>query len=143
MNIASFQITTSSSATYSAMFQARNPRGETPKSLTIQAAFVYGTSGGTSVAGYVQTSLDHGKNWIDIASFAFATSSTSRIATVVAASTVFISPVSMALASSGIQSGVLGQFFQAVCSSVGTYSTACFLNIDVVGTILTPSSGSY
>ena len=45
-----------------------------PVSLVIQANFTY-TSGGTSVDAYVQTSLDNGVTWMDIAQFSFATTS--------------------------------------------------------------------
>jgi hypothetical protein len=45
---------------------------ERPVSLAIQANFTYG-SGGTSVDVYVQTSLDGGVTWVDIAQFSFAT----------------------------------------------------------------------
>lgn len=141
--LASFQITTSSSAAFGPTWQVRNPRGETPKSLSVQANFIYGTSGGTSVNAYLQTSLDHGANWCDVASFAFATGSTSRLATLVAASTQFVSPANMALASSGIQNGILGAHYRVAYVSVGTYSTACFLNVDVEGTLMVASSGVY
>ena len=45
-----------------------------PESLVIQANFTYG-SGGTSADAWVQTSLDGGTTWTDIANFHFTTAS--------------------------------------------------------------------
>ncbi len=49
----------------------------TPREITIQANFTYG-SGGTSVDAYVQSSVDNGVTWFDIANFHFTTSSAIR-----------------------------------------------------------------
>ena len=45
-----------------------------PRNLTLQANSVYG-SGGTSVDAYVQTTLDGGATWFDIAELRFTTAS--------------------------------------------------------------------
>ena len=50
------------------------------ESVTIQANFTYG-SGGTTATTWVQTSLDGGLTWTDVANFAFTTSSLRAVAT--------------------------------------------------------------
>src|SRR5512140_3715087 len=53
-------------------------RGGAPRSLLAQFDFVYG-SGGTSLKAWLQTTLDGGKSWIDIASFAVTTASAKKV----------------------------------------------------------------
>jgi hypothetical protein len=54
------------------------PYQEAPQKLTAQGNFVAG-GGGSTVTAFLQTSLDGGVTWIDIASFAFTTSSLRKI----------------------------------------------------------------
>jgi hypothetical protein len=49
-------------------------RDGNPESAIIQGTFTYG-SGGTTADAWVQTSVDEGGTWIDIANFHFTTSS--------------------------------------------------------------------
>src|SRR5258708_21203009 len=46
--------------------------------LVVQGVFVYG-SGGTTAKAWVQTSLDGGTTWIDIASLAFLLASATKV----------------------------------------------------------------
>ena len=55
--------------------------------IVFTAKFTYG-SGGTTAKAYVQTTLDGGVSWIDIASFAFTTSSATKISALKAATAV-------------------------------------------------------
>ena len=65
-------ITTALTGSASTALQVQGQMGV--ESATIQANFTYG-SGGTTAAVWVQTSLDGGTTWVDIANFAFTTSS--------------------------------------------------------------------
>lgn len=87
-------------------------------SVTIEAAFAYG-SGGTSCSAVVQESMDGGTLWRDIARFDFTTSSDVRYSTL---SAVAKSNVAYAaLASAGVNDGLLGTQLRAVVTSVGAY----------------------
>ena len=91
--------------------------------LAVQAIFTYG-SGGTTVKAWVQTSLDGGTTWVDVACFAFTTSSARRIsvlhlATPAAAN---VTPSDGALADNTILDGVLGDLIRVKYISTGTYA---------------------
>lgn len=100
----------------------------------IHANFDYG-SGGTNVTAYVQTSLDQGATWMDIACFQFTTADAKRAFTVgpmVAAGTAIITPAALTLSASTQVPGVLGDRFRVQYVSTGTYAGATTLAIDVV-----------
>ncbi len=91
--------------------------------LALQAAFAYG-SGGTSVKAWVQTSLDGGAAWLDVAAFAFTTTAGRRLsvlhlATPVAAN---VTPSDGALADNTILDGVLGDLVRVKYTTTGTYA---------------------
>jgi hypothetical protein len=65
------------------------PSGGVDDALTIQAVFTYG-SGGTTAKAWVQTSVDDGTTWVDIANFAFTTSSARRLYTLTRAAVTSI-----------------------------------------------------
>lgn len=96
------------------------------KELSVEANFVYG-SGGTTVKVWIQTSLDGGSNWIDIMSFAFATTSLRKVHTVVmpaaVATRTSVTPLDTALADNTIQDGILGDRLQAKITTDGTYAS--------------------
>lgn len=101
-----------------------------PESLAIYANFTYG-SGGTSATAYVQTSHDGGLTWMDIANFAFTTSSAKAIYNLsgltVVATTATITDG--ALASNTTKDGILGSFYRVKYTTVGTYATSTTLSI--------------
>lgn len=101
-----------------------------PSSLALYAIFTYG-SGGTSVAAYVQTSHDDGTTWMDVANFAFTTSSAKAIynlsAMTVVATTATITDG--ALASNTTKDGILGSQFRVKYTTVGTYAGSTTLSI--------------
>ena len=61
-----------------------------PLSLSVEANFTYG-SGGTSVDAWLQTSLDGGTTWCDMAEFSFTTASARKGASI--PSSTAITPV--------------------------------------------------
>lgn len=102
-----------------------------PRNLTVQANFTPGT-GGTSVTAYLQTSLDGGTTWADIACFAFTTAA-ARKALNFSSQTPVTSQVTLtngSMTANTAQDGLLGAKFQVIYGSVGTYAGAS-LTIDV------------
>lgn len=103
-----------------------------PRSLAIQANFAYG-SGGTSVDGYVQTSLDGGTTWIDIAQFHFTTSSARFVYNLNSQTpvTTEYTATDGSLAANTAKDGILGPQYRAKYQSSGTYAGATSLSIDI------------
>lgn len=88
-------------------------------SVSLQAKLVY-SSGGTSIAAIVQTSLDQGATWIDVCRFDFATANSQKIANISAAAAAAPGAVA-ALGSEGKLDGILGDRLRCKVTSVGTY----------------------
>jgi hypothetical protein len=94
--------------------------------LLLQASFENG-SGGTTVKAYVQTSLDNGAIWIDVACFAFATTDVPKIlhkVLAVSALTAATVPTDGTLADNTVLDGVLGDQLRTKVVVVGTYTGA-------------------
>jgi hypothetical protein len=106
---------------------------QAPQSLAIEADFVYG-SGGTSVKAWVQTSLDGGESWIDIANFAFATTSAKKVANLSSLTPVstLYTPTDGSLADNTVKDGILGPMFRVKTTSVGTYAGGTTLDVHIV-----------
>lgn len=103
------------------------------QALALQVNFTYG-SGGTSAKLYVQTSLDKGLTWIDLACFALATATARRVSvvhlsTALAANT---SPADGALADNTILNGVIGDRVRTKLTTVGTYAGNTRIQVDAV-----------
>ncbi len=107
------------------------------KNLVIEANFVYG-SAGTTVDAWLQTSLDGGSSWIDIAQFAFLTTSLRKVHTVVLPAVVAtrtnVTPLDGTLGDNLIQDGILGDMIRAKLTTVGTYAGGTTLNINFIPT---------
>lgn len=105
------------------------------KYLAIQAKMAVGT-GGTSIDAYIQTSLDNGLSWFDIANFHFLTTPGTKLSVVVwDPATPFpanTTPGSAALTANTVLNGVMGDRIRALVTTVGTYSGGTTLGIDVV-----------
>lgn len=88
-----------------------------------QVRFLYG-SGGTKVNVYVQTTLDQGQTWIDIANIAFTTSSSTEMVNLSALDklTTPTVPTNLTLSDNTTVDGILGDQLRAVVVSTGTYS---------------------
>lgn len=103
--------------------------------LVLQAKFVYG-SGGTSAKVWIQTSLDGGVSWFDIANFAFAQASLSKLHVITfTPATPFVAgtaPGAQALADNTILPGIMGDRFRAVVTTVGVYAGGTTLVVDMV-----------
>lgn len=105
------------------------------KYITLYGRFVYG-SGGTSADAWIQSSIDGGNNWFDIANFHFLVASASKMHAVVwdpaTPLTPGIAPGSGALAANTVLSGVIGDRFRTLVTTVGTYAGGTILAIDMV-----------
>ena len=98
--------------------------GERPESLVLHTDFVR-AAGGTTAKAWVQTTLDGGLSWLDIASFAFTTTSAKRAYHLTgAAVTAIATPVDGTLADNTSVNGFLGSQFRVKVTTVGTYSGA-------------------
>jgi hypothetical protein len=91
--------------------------------LSLQAVFTYG-SGGTTAKAWVQTSLDGGLTWIDIANFAFTTSSLRAVNSVRASTAVAANYTATdgTLSDNTIKDGILGDRIRIKWTTTGTYA---------------------
>lgn len=87
--------------------------------VTLTANFGYG-SGGVNCSAVVQTTFDEGVTWLDIARFDFTTASAIKSCTLSAAAFKGITGY-VALASEGVNDGLLGNALRCAVTSSGTY----------------------
>lgn len=104
---------------------------DAPTSICVQANFAYG-SGGTTVNAYLQTSLDQGVTWIDIAQFSFATASARVLYNLNSQTpqTTQVVAKDGALTANTAQDGIVGPQYQVKLVTTGTY-VGTTLRIDV------------
>lgn len=99
------------------------------ESLVLFANFVR-AGGGTTAKAWVQTSFDGGTNWIDIANFAFTTSTALRLFHLTnAAITSIATPVDGTTADNTAVDGILGPLYRVKLTTTGTYTGASSFTI--------------
>lgn len=99
------------------------------EALTLYASFVR-AGGGTTATAWVQTSLDGGASWVDIANFAFTTSDANRAYNLTAAAvTAIATPGDAALADNTSVNGFLGSLYRVKLTTTGTYTGASSFKI--------------
>lgn len=105
---------------------------DAPTSVAVQANFTYG-SGGTTVDAYLQTSLDNGTTWIDIAQFHFTTASARFVYNLNSQTpvTTEYTPTDGTLTANTSKDGITGPLYQVKLASTGTYAGTTTLQIDV------------
>lgn len=103
-----------------------------PLHIAVQCNFTYG-SGGTSADAWVQTSVDGGVTWVDIANCHFTTSSLREAYNLSA-----LTPVTTAytatdgsLAANTAKDGLIAPWMRVKYTTVGTYAAATKLNVDI------------
>lgn len=103
--------------------------------VVLEAKFVR-AGGGTTCKVWVQTSLDDGATWFDVACFAFTTTTASKLnsvhvnpATPLTPATV---PASATLADDTVLNGVLGDRLRTLMTTTGTYTGASSIEIHAV-----------
>jgi len=106
---------------------------EGPRYLALQAKFTYG-SGGTTTKAWVQTSLDGGVTWRDIASFAFATTTSLKFSAL--SNSIALAAAQgasdAALADDTILNGLLGDRVRVKYTTTGTYAGGTTLSVSAV-----------
>src|SRR5579859_3692191 len=102
--------------------------------LTIQANFAAGNGDGTSVDAYVQTSLDGGTTWIDMANFHFTTANASKAINLSARTpvTTQATPSDGSLAANTAVDGILDDALRVKWTSLGTYTGAANLTVTAI-----------
>lgn len=105
---------------------------DAPTSLIAQATFTYG-SGGTSVDAYLQTSVDGGTTWVDIANFHFTTTSARVLFNLNSQTSVTTQYTATdgSLTANTAKDGFLAPLYRVKLASVGTYAGSTTLAIDV------------
>lgn len=100
------------------------------QAVNLQVRFAYG-SGGTKANVYIQTSLDQGASWFDIANVAFATASGVELVNLsaLAAVTTPTAPANLALADNTTLNGFVGDRLRAVVVSTGTYGSQTLVGV--------------
>ncbi len=98
--------------------------------LTLQVRFMYG-SGGTQANVFIQSSIDQGQSWFDIANIQFTTSSgvdlvnlsgLDKLATPTA-------PSNLSLSAGTVLDGPIGDRLQACVVSTGTYGGGTLVSV--------------
>lgn len=94
------------------------------ESLVLQAVFTR-AGGGTTAKAWVQTSFDGGTTWMDIANFAFTTTTATRLYHLTnAAVTSIATPVDGTLADNTAVDGFHGPLYRVKLTTTGTYTGA-------------------
>lgn len=103
------------------------------KGVTLQFNLIYG-AGGTSIKAWIQTSLDGGENWIDIANFAATTANFMRVYTLYSMTpvTAIYTPTDGTLADNTAVDGIIGEMLRAKVTTTGTYSGGTTVEINAI-----------
>jgi hypothetical protein len=107
-------------------------RDGNPESAIIQGTFTYG-SGGTTASVWVQTSIDEGGTWNDVANFSFTTSTARFLFNLSALTAVTAqnTPKDGTLTANTAVDGFLGPLWRCKTTTTGTYAGGTTLRVDV------------
>jgi hypothetical protein len=101
---------------------------------SVQCNFTYG-SGGTTVDAYIQTTLDGGSTWTDVAECSFATTTARKIYNVsglTGGTTPLTASDGALTANTALAQGVMGNKWRVKYVTTGTYAGGTTLNVDVI-----------
>lgn len=100
---------------------------------TLQGRFQWG-SGGTNCKLYIQTSLDQGNTWMDIACIVFGVTGEVDVVNLSALTpkTTQVTPSDGALSDDSVVDGVLGDRLRAKVVSTGTYAGSTLLSVSAM-----------
>lgn len=107
--------------------QALIDRLEGMTAVTVYCEFAYG-SGGTTCAAIIQTSINQGSDWIDVARFDFTTANGTKVANLSGLLSKAVTSVA-ALGSEGVTDGVLGDRLRAKITSTGAYAGSTSVSV--------------
>jgi hypothetical protein len=96
--------------------------------VTLSARLAYG-SGGTSCYAVVETSLDQGVTWVQIARFDFTTSGLQKVLSVSGLTPRIAAATAGSLAADTALDGVLGDRLRATVVSTGTYAGSTVVSV--------------
>jgi len=96
--------------------------------VTLSARLAYG-SGGTSCYALVETSLDRGVTWVQIARFDFTTSGLQKVMTVSGLTPRIAAATAGSLAADTALDGTLGDRLRATVVSTGTYAGSTVVSV--------------
>lgn len=130
INAATSAAVITSASDRSGQTQAFLDRLEGMLSATLQATFNWG-SGGTSLKVMVETSLDQGVSWIEVARFAFAGASAQKAVNLSGLTALGVYTPA-ALTDDTVKDGILGPIFRARILTVGTYAGATSLSLRLI-----------
>jgi hypothetical protein len=132
-------VTTAVTAALSPMLQVRS-QSALPTNMVLQGTFTYG-SGGTSADAWVQTSLDGGTTWTDVANFHFTTASARFIYNLSSATsfTTEYIPTDGTLTANTAHDGIIGPLWRVKYTTVGVYAGSTTLRVDAFTNGLTAS----
>jgi hypothetical protein len=123
-------VTTAVSALVTAPEQFRDGN---PESAIIQGTFTYG-SGGTTANAWVQTSVDEGATWTDVANFSFTTASVRalfNLSALTVKTTQLTAVTDGSLAANTALDGFLGPLWRVKYTTTGTYAGGTVLRVDM------------
>ena len=128
MILANLVFTTAVTALVTSPVQLSNDH---PESLLLQGNFTYG-SGGTTISAWVQTSVDGGATWTDIANFSFTTSSARFLYNLSGLTpvTTEYTATDGSLTANTAKDGIIGPLLRVKYTSTGTYAGSTTLRID-------------
>jgi len=127
--IAALVITTAQAAQTTTPVQF--PEGA-PLHVAVQCNFTYG-SGGTSADVWVQSSIDAGVTWVDMANCHFTTSSARflyNLSSLTPVTTAYTA-TDGSLAANTVKDGLIAPWMRVKYTTVGTYAGSTKLNVDV------------
>jgi hypothetical protein len=103
------------------------------RTLAMQSTFAYGSSG-TSCKTYLQTSIDAGTTWCDIACHAFATTAAKKVSAIRShiALAAGVTPTDGSITDNTILDGLIGDRIRVKTVVVGTYAGASSIKVSVV-----------
>ena len=130
--LVSFLITAPVAGIVSAPLQFREGN---PQSAIVQCAFTFG-GGGLTADAWIQTSLDDGATWTDVANCHFTTAS-ARFLYNLSALTPKITeviPTDGALAANTAIDGFVGPLWRIMATTTGTYTGGTTMRVDVSAT---------
>jgi hypothetical protein len=138
-NLLNVLVTTAVTAQTTPTLQLRpEPGPALPTNIVLQGTFTYG-SGGTSADAYVQTSVDAGATWTDVAEFHFITASARFLYNLSSATpvTAEYTPTDGSLTANTSKDGLIGSMWRVKYSSTGTYAGGTALRVDAFANGLT------